>query len=148
MNGPGEAAQRAFIDVEHPFRLPYPSRFPAAEPPVSRLGLAIRALTGELNRDLGRVGVMRADELQVGWVVRIPSQGRGKRWWIRGLEGPVGQYSLITLTARLVEVHGVRSRSRLREMGLEPDRDKKLNLRDNDLLVVDYRDWSDDANPD
>ncbi|MDZ7829879.1 MAG: hypothetical protein U5K33_10465 [Halofilum sp. (in: g-proteobacteria)] len=115
---------------------------------MSRLGLAIRALTGELSRDLGRVGVVRADELQVDWVVRMPSQGRGKRWWIRGLEGPVGQYALITLTARLVEVHGVRSRARLRELGQDPDRDQKLNLRGNELLIVDYRDWSEDANPD
>lgn len=115
---------------------------------MSRLELALRALTGELARDLGRVGVARADELRVGWVVRTPGQGRGKRWWIRKLEGPVGQYALITLTARLVEVHGVRSRSRIRELGLDPDGDQKLNVRGNDLLVVDYRDWSEDANPD
>lgn len=115
---------------------------------MSRLGLVKRALTGELRRELGRVGVVRADELEVGWVVRLPSQGRGKRWWIRGIEGPVSQYALIALTARLVEVHGVRSRSRLRELGLDPDHNQKLNVRDDELLVVDYRDWPEDANPD
>jgi len=144
----GQTVQHVFIDGERRFRSPVQVAASAGSPPVSRIGLAIRALTGELHRDLDRVGVVRADELHVGWVVRVPSQGRGKRWWIRGLDGPVGQYALITLTARLVEVHGVRSRARLRDMGQDPDRDQKLNLRGNELLVVDYRDWSDDANPD
>lgn len=115
---------------------------------MSRVSLIMRAFTGELSRDLSRVGVMRADELKVGWVVRTPGQGRGKRWWIRDLHGPIGQYGLVTLSARLVEVHGVRSRSRLRELGHDPDTEQKLHLRGHELLVVDYRDWSEDANPD
>lgn len=103
-----------------------------------------RVLTGELMRELERVGVVTAEEIRVGWVVRTPGQGRGKRWWVRSIDGPVGPWGLMVLDARLVEVHGVRSRTRIRALGLDPDRIEKLHLRADELIVVDYRDWSED----
>lgn len=115
---------------------------------MSRINLMLRALTGELGRELERVGVIAAEEVRVGWVVRTPGQGRGKRWWIQAIDGPVGPYGLIILRVRLVEVHGVRSRARMRELGFDPDRTEQLNLRSGELLVVDYRDWTEDNNPD
>lgn len=111
---------------------------------VTRLNLMRRTLTGELLRELERVGVVMAEELKVGWVVRTPGQGRGKRWWIRSIDGPVGAYGLMILEARLVEVHGVRSRARIRQLGFEPERTEKIHLRADELVVVDYRDWSED----
>ena len=114
---------------------------------MSRLDLVLRALTGELVRELERVGVIAAGDVRTGWVVRTPGQGRGKRWWIQAIDGPAGPYGLITLHVRLVEVHGVRSRARIRELGFDPDRTEQINLRRDELLVVDYRDWSEDNNP-
>lgn len=115
---------------------------------MNRVDLVLRVLTGELARELERVGVAPAEDVGLGWVVRTPGQGRGKRWWIQTIEGPTGPYGLMTLGVRLVEVHGVRSRSRMRELGHDPDTTEKLTLRGRELLVVDYRDWSEDANTD
>lgn len=111
---------------------------------MSLLRIILRALSGNLRREMDRLGVVRADQVRVGWVIRTPGQGRGRRWWVRGVSGPTGQQGLIRLSVQLVEVHGVRSRERIRAMGHDPDRVDDIHIEDTALVVIEYLDWADD----
>lgn len=111
---------------------------------MNRFRLALRALSGNLTHDMERLGIVRGDQVQVGWVIRTPGQGRGKRWWVRARAGPTGPQGLIRLTVRLVEVHGVRARSEIRALGQDPDRDDNLYIEDTALVVIEYLDWAED----
>jgi len=111
---------------------------------MNRIRLALRALSGNLAHDMERLGIVRADQVQVGWVIRTPGQGRGKRWWVRACTGPTGPHGLIRLTVRLVEVHGVRARADIRALGQDPDHDDSLYIEHTSIVVIEYLDWSED----
>ncbi len=108
---------------------------------MGRLKTAWRALTGDLEREFHVLGIVRAHRVQSGWVIRTAGQGRGRRLWVRRVRGPDGMYGLVQIEAQLVEVHGVRSRSRLRAMDVDPDNVEALYLDVEALVVIEYLDW-------
>ena len=106
-----------------------------------RLDLAWRALTGELERHFAGLGIVRAERVQRGWVIRTAGQGRGRRWWVDEVHGPEGMHGLVRFRGRLVEVHGVRSPRRLRAMGVEPDTVQEIYVDAGAPVVIEYLDW-------
>lgn len=108
---------------------------------MSRLTLAWRALSGELDRQFRALGVAAAANVQRGWVIRTPGQGRGRRLWVQEVKGPVGMHGLVQLQVLLVELHGIREPERLRELGVKPDQLEEIYLDATALVVIEYLDW-------
>jgi hypothetical protein len=108
---------------------------------MSRLTLAWRALNGELDRQFRALGIATAADVQRGWVIRTPGQGRGRRLWVREVKGPAGMHGLVQLQALLVELHGIRDPARLRELGANPEQLEEIYLDATALVVIEYLDW-------
>jgi hypothetical protein len=108
---------------------------------MGRIQSAWNALTGNLDRQYQALGIVRARRVEPGWVIRTAGQGRGRRWLVRNTRGPAGMHGLVQIEAKLVEVHGVRSRARLRAMGVDPDAIEEIYLEDEALVVIEHLDW-------